>query len=736
MGFAEMDDSFALSDDMVDVSHGIGIPFGGIGTGYSVYGKFGFVNVNFNSRPDYEQSMQFPGGELWKYTEKPDRIPPFAFLLQEGTRELLLQEAPLLWMTTAECAETVKAYAYLPKGYFSIEKPGWEIKISMEAFSPMIPYDLANSTVPVQIFDLSIINGSEKSRRLKIWLKSRQAMAISDNIPVLSDPDGSIAFACKDGFAESLGVGAEFSLQSGERRTVRFVIAWFYPLFNTPSPFALETYRRYYTKSFESAADIAAHAQEHAGGWSAAIDKWHGSYDVPACFKRLWFSSLSSVITSTMMSNDPCFFEIESPHTWINTMDVTIYSSWIYMVNWPELEKMDMSQYVGAMPASGPDAGFVWHSLWSEGADYMEEPIFPARMYRDYLWLHDRQWLESVFDSCVLSAGRAYGKGHYEYLLSSDHGNQSYDCWKMPGVSAYVNSAWLFSLYALKRMSEILGKPVVLAGLPIGAFMAGAFECFNKILWNEAERYWNCFFRTPAAQPLSVAEASFLDQLFGLWLLLIDREAANLLPREKITSALESLYSNNLVEDKGKMFRGWANGMLPGRMPDMESGYHSRTCWMGAQLNMGSLLGAFGEERKAVDVFVSLEQSLCNNHLAVGEWNRSVDSGMKSRTLPEEPCKDTPRFPPYPRYKCSWEYLVRMLGMTMDERHIRLNPFKSFGFRLTDVELAGKRLTVFVEKEWNKVRIDGMEYDLPIELDRENHEGCIVEFIHSEVLGE
>ena len=43
-----------------------------------------------------------------------------------------------------------------------------------------------------------------------------------------------------------------------------------------------------------------------------------------------------------MMSTEPMFFEIEAPHPWVNTMDVTIYSGWIYMINWPEIEKMDM----------------------------------------------------------------------------------------------------------------------------------------------------------------------------------------------------------------------------------------------------------------------------------------------------------------------------------------------------------------------------------------------------------
>jgi hypothetical protein len=45
----------------VDVSHGLGIPFGGIGTGYLAFGKYGFVKVNFNSNPDPE-TLAYDGG--------------------------------------------------------------------------------------------------------------------------------------------------------------------------------------------------------------------------------------------------------------------------------------------------------------------------------------------------------------------------------------------------------------------------------------------------------------------------------------------------------------------------------------------------------------------------------------------------------------------------------------------------------------------------------------------------
>lgn len=125
-------------------------------------------------------------------------------------------------------------------------------------------------------------------------------------------------------------------------------------------------------------------------------------------------------------------------------------------------------------------------------------------------------------------------------------------------------------------------------------------------------------------------------------------------------------------------------------------------------MNLASLLGAVGDEASSLGVFRSIEASLGRNHLAVGEWNRSVDAD-RNVVLLEEWGKDTPRFPPYPRYTSSWEYLVRMLGLKLDETNLYLAPFRSLRFELCDVLLAGVRLSIRVEPGWNRVLANGVE---------------------------
>jgi len=701
--------------EMVDVSHGPGVPFGGIGTGFSVFGKYGFVDVYFDGRP--------LNGKDWNITRPPAEKPAFALELSEGDKSMVLQETPVEWLPNAEPVDKVRAYAALPKGHFILDKADSNLGIRMTGFSPMAPHDLANSTIPVQLFDVTLENRADRTRSFELALRHRDALVVRQAYAVLVDSKGETAFACEGGVADVHGVSRILKLGPGEHQTIRFYIAWDYPAIKTTSPAARKTYRRYYTARFQNADEIIALARKSADAWSAAIDQWHAAFDVPPACKRLWFSALCSVVTSTILTDDSFFFEQEVPHGWVNTMDVSVYHNWLYLVNWPEIERMDMNQYYQSIATTNSNAGLVWHSLWDDSSDYAEEPTFLGRVYRDSLWFNDPAWTAKGFQLGDLAASHVYHADHYQYLLHNPVGNQSYDIWKMPGVNAYVNVMWVYGLYSLDRMSHSLNRPGAVDGLPVNEMFSQARQSLDALLWNP-DGYWNTFY-VPTNRPEDAdglkrtdGQDTFSDQLFGKWLCLIDPQAETVLPAEKVRAALLTIYTNNLVDDPAKGFRGWANGMRPGHQPEMNAGYHSRTCWFGPQEALASLLADAGDEAKSLDVFNSLEASLHNNHLFLGEWNQSVGPDGLSRTLPEEPNKDTPRFPPYPRYKSGWEYLRSMLGFKLDAQNFYLNPFKTIGFSLHDVELAGTRFTVSVEPGWTKALVNGQPMPGPVQIPR------------------
>ena len=610
--------------------------------------------------------------------------------IKNGEREYAFQSEVL--DDTTIPADTFTSYSFLPFTEHVAEYNEANFRVGMLTYSPLIAYDISESSIPALCMEICITNQSDRDMDLELSFMLSEQCA---------------GGGMKVGFADGSTV-CKVQLRPGERTEVVVILAWYYPEFQTPSAVMTEVYHRYYTLRFDGVEAVWQYALEHRDRWKQRMLRWQASFECPAEFKRLWFASLSSVITSSMLSTDPYFFEIESPHPFVNTMDVTIYSAWIYLVNWPEIEKMDMYEYRKAIPKSGEDQGFVWHSLWSDRADYVEEPCYLTRIYRDYLWFNDKKFLKDMQRPVQDALNRIYKQSLWNGLVESKHGNQSYDVWKMPGISAYVNMPWLYALYSVMKMNAAIGSDVQPGEKNAAEVLDEAKSSFVKYLWDNERGYFHCFYRTEGGSQVSVPESAFTDHLFGRWLLLIERNLDALLPMEMIRKSAEFVYHNNLIDDPEHDFRGWSNGRLPDGTPCMDQKqHHVKSCWIGAQLNMGSVLGELGDENAAMDVFASLERSLHNNHLAVGEWNQTITEDAKSCISPEEPSKDTPRFPAYPRYKSSWEYLIRILGLKVDEKMMELHPFHGFDFAIHDVILAGCELNVSVQRNWNMVVVDG-----------------------------
>ncbi len=680
-----------ITEDWVNVSQGVGVPFGAIGTGYGMLGKFGFVMPNFDSFPCQGKYSPFTPLENYDYLalHEKDRKNFLELSVCTNGRKYYVQQE-LLGQTDGIAAASWISHEFLPFSHHVADFGSFRVEI--QALTPLIPHDLKESTTPALCMEITVIN---------------QTAVAADYILNLNVTENTQAMAAAfENQKQTISVHAD----GNGCGCARGYFAWYYPDFVTPSPMLTDAFTRYYTLHFENAQAVLAYAMSRHQTWKEKIALWQASFCVPSAFKRMWFSSLSSVITSTMMNTEPMFFEIEAPHPWVNTMDVTVYSSWIYMINWPEIEKLDMYQYRKAIPREGENKGLVWHSLWDDQADYVEEPCFITRIYRDYLWYNDKAFLRDMVEPVEMAFHRVYGQRAYEGLIEAKHGNQSYDVWKMPGISTYVNMPWLYALYSIGRINQVLGTDIHYQGRSAADILKQASESFVKYLWNEEKEYFNCFYRTEGSRDVSIPESVFTDQMFGRWLLLIEKELDPIISLDKIRKSVGYIYQNNVIDDPENGFRGWANGKLPDNVPCIDHRqYHVKTCWMGAQLNLASVLGELGCEKEMLDVFYSLEKSLGNNHLAVGEWNRSITPDGKSCPLPQEVAKDTPRFPAYPRYKSCWELLLRLIGLTMNETQMQLNPMRSLGFAIRDVELAGCRLNIEVQENWNTIYVDGVQ---------------------------
>lgn len=86
-----------ITNEWIDISHSIGAPFGGMGTGYGVLGKYGFVLPNFNSTPcvgRYDRYCDLPNYDYLDLHGN-DRKNFLRLHIKDGKREYAFQSEAL-----------------------------------------------------------------------------------------------------------------------------------------------------------------------------------------------------------------------------------------------------------------------------------------------------------------------------------------------------------------------------------------------------------------------------------------------------------------------------------------------------------------------------------------------------------------------------------------------------------------------------------------------------------------
>ena len=721
------------SKKYTDISDSIGAPFGGFGTGYVVYGRYGFTNWNVDGYPDKQQTAEYPKTDLFKYYNENPAEAPVALFIEKDKNRKLLQTRKSSFAGGEECTD-FEMQVLMPYGKVKMSAQENTL-ISMLIYSSVKPHDINRTHIPACVFEITIANKSGEDAEYTLGVDYNNNVFSSSSkgeLLVMAQPTGEISFGFNGGNSGRITV----KVPAGSEKTVVGCLSWYYPLFETPSvsrndiiirqktvsyeEYAIKPlqYKRNYVNRYGDASEIARDALTNYKEWKNEIDRWHNSFDLPDDCISIWFGSYASVITATMYSSEGYVFEAEQPHGFVNTMDVSVYSAWIYMINWPEVERKDLEMFISAIPMKGATAGKVWHSLWKDGAHYVEEAIYALRIWRYGLWSGDRQFLCSAFPTVKAALTFMYENEGIGSLIENCKGTQSYDAWKMPGIGAYVNCQWIYALFALKEISAEVGEEPVLCGRDLDEFISAAVNEYNKCLWDSEGGYWHAYKPTSASLQLPYGNAVFTDQLFGHWAVMLDPESGKVMDGDKEKSALKKIFTHNRIYTPGKEYSCWANGVLPEREKTVRiqkdydkdefiCGYHALTCWISTQLELASLLGYFGMEKESRTVFTEVAKGIGKNVLAVGEYNRSLDENVEATDTNIEIGKDTPRFPPYPRYKSSWEYISCLLGLKMDMDKLTFSPFRNMDFSIKGVILAGVRLNVSVKSGWTECIVNG-----------------------------
>ncbi|WP_088891509.1 GH116 family glycosyl hydrolase [Leptolyngbya ohadii] len=489
---------------------------------------------------------------------------------------------------------------------------------------------------------------------------------------------------------EQLGaaVAVRMTLNPGEVKQIPFVLAWDFPV----TEFAQGvTYFRRYTDFFGHSGDnawtIAQTALQQYSYWRQEIQNWQQPIldraDLPQWFKMALFNELydltsGGTLWSAATIRDPIgqFAVLEClDYRWYESLDVRLYGSFALLLLFPELEKAVMRAFARAIPvaddtprvigyyftqkmespiaqrkignATPHDLGapneHVWEktnytsyqdcNLWKDlGSDFV------LQIYRDYVFTgsQDIEFLQESWESIVLTLDylKTFDLDQDGIPENSGAPDQTFDDWRLQGVSAYCGGLWIAALEAAVAIGGILageqgsegagkreeGERTIQITKQIEIYrewLGQARSIYQEKLWNGQ------FYRLDSGSGSQVVMADqlcgqFYARLLGL---------PDVVPEGCARSALKSVYeacfvnfNRYVAQSRGESIEefvpvGAANGVLPDGSPVNPNDTHPLEVWTGINFGLAAFMLQMGLRSEAMAITEAVVRQVYENGL-------------------------------------------------------------------------------------------------------------------------
>ncbi|MGH1396269.1 MAG: GH116 family glycosyl hydrolase [Trichormus sp.] len=459
-------------------------------------------------------------------------------------------------------------------------------------------------------------------------------------------------------------IAVRFTLQPGESLEIPFVLAWDFPV----TEFAAGVnYNRRYTDFFgtngNNAWAIATTALEHYQSWRQQIQAWQQPIldreDLPNWFKMALFNELydltsGGTLWSAATEHDPIgqFAVLEClDYRWYESLDVRLYGSFGLLLLFPELEKAVMRAFARAIPqgdetprvigyyytigaesplavrkavgATPHDLGapneHVWEktnytsyqdcNLWKDlGCDFV------LQVYRDYLFTggNDLEFLQDCWDAIVetLDYVKTFDLDGDGIPENSGAPDQTFDDWRLQGVSAYCGGLWMAALEAAIAISDILiqnqpNSEKLLSQKSIYEnWLAQSLPIYQEKLWNGK------YYRLDSASGSDVVMADQLCGQFYAGLL----NLPEIVPSDRAISALRTVYDACFLKFYNGQF-GAANGVRPDGSPENPKATHPLEVWTGINFGLAAFLAQMGMKDEALRLTQAVVEQIYSNGL-------------------------------------------------------------------------------------------------------------------------
>ena len=462
-------------------------------------------------------------------------------------------------------------------------------------------------------------------------------------------------------------IAIRFKIKPGKTKKIPFTLAWDLPV--TEFKQGINYYRRYtdfFGRNGKNAWSMVRTSLKHGEMWRKKIAAWQQPIlqrdDLPDWFKMALFNELylladGGTLWTAATENDPVgqFGVLECmDYRWYESLDVRLYGSFGLMMLWSRLDKSVLEAFARAIPhhdgtprivgydrssAIRKEGGATPHDLGAPNEHPWEETNYTSyqdcnqwkdlpsdfvlQVYRDYILTggEDTNFLWECWDSITLTLAylKKFDRDNDGIPENSGAPDQTFDDWKLRGISAYCGGLWIAALEAAIKIGEILiANPPMNPNLQPEDFPTGienTINTYNSWLHQARSLYhdalWNGeYYRLDTE---SGSNAVMADQLCGQFY-------ARLLGlpdvvEEKYTkSTLNKIYEACFLKFHDGKY-GAANGVLPDGSPVNPNDTHPLEVWTGINFGLAAFMLQMDMKEEAFKLTETVVKQVYENGL-------------------------------------------------------------------------------------------------------------------------
>jgi non-lysosomal glucosylceramidase len=479
-------------------------------------------------------------------------------------------------------------------------------------------------------------------------------------------------------------IALKFTLAPGETQQIPFALSWDLPV--TEFAQGKRAYRRYtdfFDRRGRNAWALAKTALENYPDWQAKIQAWQQpilEQDLPDWFKMALFNELydlasGGTLWSAASEADPVgqFGVLECiDYRWYESLDVRLYGGFATLLLWPELEKSIIRAFARAIPTANPKPRIIGYYYTMGEKDHLaprklkgatphdlgapNENPWIATNYTSYQDCNQWKDLSSDFVLQVYRAFHSTGSTDIDFLVecwpavvetlayskqfdtdgdglieNSGAPDQTFDDWRLEGISAYCGGLWLGALSGAIAIGEILqshnkapGNIVILLAQYRRWWQHGR-AAYQKQLWNGsyyrldtgsgsdvvmADQLCGQFCTSTMGLP-DVVDAEFvaptLDAIYDACFVKFNQYTAQLGPQNQ---KFEGAQTGHFSAAELGMNIGCANGVRPDGSPQNPDDTHQLEVWTGINFGLAAFFAHAGKKAEAMEITEAVVQQI------------------------------------------------------------------------------------------------------------------------------